>query len=82
MFAKKPNASKAAFLTLARLLFADGVVFIDCQVHTDHLESLGGEEISRKDFLKLLGETLAPRISRTSAADEADRRGNWGKLPI
>jgi leucyl/phenylalanyl-tRNA--protein transferase len=78
MFAKKPNASKAAFLSLARFLFDDGVIFIDCQVHTDHLESLGAEEIGRKDFFKLLRETLAPRISRTSAADEADRRGNWG----
>jgi leucyl/phenylalanyl-tRNA--protein transferase len=61
MFALKPNASKAAFLTLARRLFDDGVRFIDCQQHTAHLESLGGEEISRKEFLKLLRETLALR---------------------
>jgi leucyl/phenylalanyl-tRNA--protein transferase len=59
MFAKRPNASKAAFLTLARRLFADGIAFIDCQVPTDHLRSLGGEEMSRKDFLSLLRKTLA-----------------------
>jgi leucyl/phenylalanyl-tRNA--protein transferase len=59
MFAMQPNASKAAFLTLARHLFDDGVRFIDCQQHTAHLESLGGEEISRREFLKLLRETLA-----------------------
>jgi len=59
MFSMKPNASKAAFLTLARSLFDDGVRFIDCQQHTAHLESLGGEEISRREFLKLLRETLA-----------------------
>jgi leucyl/phenylalanyl-tRNA--protein transferase len=58
MFARRPNASKAAFLTLARTLFEDGIAFIDCQVPTDHLSSLGGEEMSRKDFLRLLGETL------------------------
>jgi len=58
MFALKPNASKAAFLTLAQRLFNDGVRFIDCQQHTAHLESLGGEEISRKEFLKLLRETI------------------------
>jgi len=58
MFALKPNASKAAFLTLARRLFDDGVRFIDCQQHTAHLESLGGEDISRREFLKLLRETL------------------------
>ena len=54
MFAKKPNASKAAFLTLAQRLFADGVAFIDCQVPSNHLRSLGGREISRAEFLALL----------------------------
>jgi leucyl/phenylalanyl-tRNA--protein transferase len=54
MFAKEPNASKAAFLTLAQMLFVDGVTFIDCQTPSDHLHSLGGEEISREKFLKLL----------------------------
>jgi leucyl/phenylalanyl-tRNA--protein transferase len=80
MFARRSNASKAAFLTLAKALFDDGVRFIDCQVHTDHLESLGGEEISRAGFLRLLRETLAVRESRTSASDKADRRGNWGEI--
>jgi len=54
MFARKPNASKAAFLTLARRLFVDGVAFIDCQVPSNHLRSLGGREISRREFLGLL----------------------------
>jgi leucyl/phenylalanyl-tRNA--protein transferase len=54
MFARKPNASKAAFLSLALELFADGVAFIDCQVPSPHLSSLGGKEISRTDFLALL----------------------------
>jgi leucyl/phenylalanyl-tRNA--protein transferase len=54
MFAKKSNASKAAFLTLAQRLFSAGVRFIDCQVPTDHLCSLGGERMSRHDFLQLL----------------------------
>jgi leucyl/phenylalanyl-tRNA--protein transferase len=59
MFSRAPNASKAAFLTLAKRLFAEGVAFIDCQVPTDHLRSLGGEEIERREFLRLLAETLA-----------------------
>jgi len=54
MFARKPNASKAAFLTLAQHLFAAGTAFIDCQIPTEHLYSLGGEVISRRTFLKLL----------------------------
>ena len=59
MFSLVPNASKAAFLSLARILFDDGVALIDCQVPNPHLFSLGAEEISRKDFLELLGKNLA-----------------------
>ena len=54
MFAKKPNASKAAFLSLAQLMFEHGVAFIDCQVPTKHLMSLGAQEMPRKEFLELL----------------------------
>jgi leucyl/phenylalanyl-tRNA--protein transferase len=58
MFARRSNASKAAFLSLAQRLFDDGVRFIDCQVPTEHLRSLGGQTMSRPEFLALLGETL------------------------
>jgi leucyl/phenylalanyl-tRNA--protein transferase len=71
MFAKTSNASKAAFLLLAQALFADGVAFIDCQIHTNHLESLGGEEISRDAFLTLLRSTLR------NSHPALDRRGSW-----
>jgi len=54
MFSRKSNASKAAFLSFARILFENGVAFIDRQVPTPHLLSFGGEEISRKNFLELL----------------------------
>jgi leucyl/phenylalanyl-tRNA--protein transferase len=57
MFAKQSNASKAAFLSLAQGLFDKGIKFIDCQVPTDHLRSLGGGELSRRDFLRLLKNT-------------------------
>jgi leucyl/phenylalanyl-tRNA--protein transferase len=79
MFALRPNASKAAFLRLAQILFADNIAFIDCQVHTDHLESLGGEAISRKDYLKLLEDALARREYNGELSDSLDRRGNWGE---
>ena len=59
MFAKKPNASKAAFISLAKKLFSEGIAFIDCQIPSAHLASLGGEEISRKGFLELLEMYLA-----------------------
>ncbi|MDR2111143.1 MAG: leucyl/phenylalanyl-tRNA--protein transferase [Spirochaetaceae bacterium] len=79
MFAKRSNASKAAFLSLARVLFEDGLLFIDCQVPTDHLRSLGGEEMSRRDFLKLLRGILSVRPYAVNRRDALDRRGNWGE---
>jgi len=62
MFSKKSNASKAAFLTLAEVLFEYGVAFIDCQVPTSHLISLGGVTLPRKDFLSLLKQNIGERF--------------------
>jgi leucyl/phenylalanyl-tRNA--protein transferase len=75
MFARKSNASKAAFLTLAQILLDDGVTLIDCQVPTEHLRRLGGEELSRKDYLSIFRKCLETR----STEPDADRRGNWGE---
>ena len=41
MFSKESNASKFAFICWVQQLQAAGVRFIDCQMHTPHLESLG-----------------------------------------
>jgi leucyl/phenylalanyl-tRNA--protein transferase len=75
MFARYPNASKAAFLTLAKNLFNDGLLFIDCQVPTPHLKSLGGQELDRSSFLQLLQKALSVR--KQCDQDIADRRGSW-----
>jgi leucyl/phenylalanyl-tRNA--protein transferase len=82
MFAKQSNASKAAFLTLAKLLFSDEAAFIDCQVPTGHLESLGGRIVSRLDFIAMLRAALdeRDRAETEEEADRLDRRGNWGKI--
>ena len=55
MFARQSNASKAAFIWACQTWVQDGLELIDCQVHTDHLESLGAEFIPREDFLRQLG---------------------------
>lgn len=54
MFAKVSNASKVAFITFVQKFKQNGGKLIDCQVYTDHLASLGAEEISRAAFLKYL----------------------------
>jgi leucyl/phenylalanyl-tRNA---protein transferase len=54
MFSKCSNASKFAFIEYVRLLNKEGIVLIDCQVYTEHLESLGAEMIARAEFLEML----------------------------
>jgi leucyl/phenylalanyl-tRNA--protein transferase len=54
MFADVSNASKAAFITFVQE-HAHEVQMIDCQVHTEHLASLGAVFISREEFLEIIG---------------------------
>jgi leucyl/phenylalanyl-tRNA--protein transferase len=54
MFAYKDDASKAAYAVLVEHLKKWGYDFIDCQVPTEHLKSLGAKEVSREYFLKRL----------------------------
>ncbi len=54
MFSNSANASKFAFIKMVRELETKNYQLIDCQVHTDHLESMGAEEISREKFLEIL----------------------------
>lgn len=54
MFSKVSNASKFAFISYVKQLQNEGVVLIDCQVYTTHLESLGAVMISRKDFIGII----------------------------
>ncbi|WP_290696790.1 leucyl/phenylalanyl-tRNA--protein transferase [Lacinutrix sp.] len=51
MFAKQSNASKAAFIAFIQ---NTDYKLIDCQMHTNHLESLGAQEISRDKFIEYL----------------------------
>lgn len=59
MFSKKDNASKYAFIKFVDFLKDNGVEVIDCQVYTDHLQSLGARMIPRGEFGKYL-EALIP----------------------
>ena len=54
MFTRVPDASKCAFATFARYLFAKGFPWIDCQTYTDHLARFGAKDISRAEYLKML----------------------------
>jgi leucyl/phenylalanyl-tRNA--protein transferase len=54
MFSLVPNASKVGFVWLVNYLKANNYRLLDCQVYNDHLHLLGGIEISRENFMKIL----------------------------
>lgn len=54
MFSSQSNASKYAFIQYIQQLQTEGVQLVDCQVYTEHLESLGAEMIPRSEFINLL----------------------------
>jgi len=59
MFSHRTDASKVAFAHLVRYLVANQFGMIDCQMYTDHLASLGGREIPRREFLDRLSALTA-----------------------
>ena len=71
MFAHRSDASKVAFVHLVRRLVDWDFDFIDCQVHTDHLESLGARLWDRSSFLTALEHALT----------SATRVGSWDVAP-
>lgn len=58
MFSKVSNASKYAFIQYVSQLQREGVSLIDCQVYTEHLESLGAKMIPRDEFTTLLDRLI------------------------
>ncbi len=67
MFATAKDASKIAFVSAVEQFAAWGIGMIDCQVHTEHLERFGAEEIPRAQFLAELDKALRGPT----------RRGSW-----
>ncbi len=67
MFSRETDASKVAFVHLVRQLERWGYAFIDCQISSAHLFSLGAEEIRRHDFMARLEQALK----------QPDRPGRW-----
>lgn len=71
MFHRRTDASKAALAGLASECDRRGFEFIDCQIRTDHLVSMGAREIPRSEFLR--------RVRRL--VDEAAPVGKWSERP-
>ena len=67
MFHHETDASKVALATLVEKLKSWGFHFIDSQMTTEHMISLGAKEIPRRIFLKRL----------QSALRHSTKRGKW-----
>jgi leucyl/phenylalanyl-tRNA--protein transferase len=67
MFARRDDASKVAFVTLAERLAEWDFDLIDCQLQNDHLLRFGVYQIPKLDFMRRLAKSL----------EKPTRRGAW-----
>ena len=71
MFSREKDASKVALVALADKLIEWGYQLIDCQVQSEHLSTLGAEDMPREQFCKLLQQLV------DGVPSEAAWRANW-----
>jgi leucyl/phenylalanyl-tRNA--protein transferase len=81
MYSKLTGGSKVAISGLIKIGLADGIELLDCQMPTEHLGSLGMQEMSRQDFLAWLANNVRSampipdwRFAARSAAELAALR--------
>lgn len=71
MFSRRADTSKVALAYLTRQLERWGFLFIDCQMSTPHLSSLGAREIPRVEFVEHVAELVrAPAVPSPWQLDE------------
>ena len=58
MFSLQSNTSKMAVVALSKLCRDHGIDVIDCQVHNEHLVSLGAKTMLRQDFENHLRDAI------------------------
>lgn len=58
MFSDVSNSSKFGFIKLTGYLKSKNFLFIDCQIDSQHLRSLGAVPVSRDKFLRILGDGM------------------------
>ncbi|MBS0288262.1 MAG: leucyl/phenylalanyl-tRNA--protein transferase [Proteobacteria bacterium] len=66
MFSLQPNASKIAIIYLVKQLKAWDFEFIDCQMWSEHLGTLGATTVPRQAFLQKLAQnnTIASKVGK------------------
>jgi len=70
MFSEVSNSSKYGFTKLTQHLNSRDFLFIDCQVETQHLRSLGANTVKREHFIHMLSSGLLSNgLTKTSFPD-------------
>lgn len=69
MFSNKNDASKSAYAILVKHLKKWGYDFIDCQVPTNHLKSLGAKEVTKDYFIDRLEKVNLDEVKHTWSID-------------
>jgi len=67
MFSEKPNASKLALIRFCKWLGKNDFGLIDCQIYSEHLETMGAAYQSRNVFMDTLEDLV----------DKPSMRGKW-----
>ena len=75
MFSRTADASKVALAWLVARMKVGHFTLLDCQFITDHLASLGATEVSRADYVALLGSALGSGTSAGTASGAAAGAG-------
>ena len=76
MFSTQTDASKVALVALVHIANKSGIQFVDCQVESDHLNSMGAKSVSRVDFERLLAHT----VDQTAGPDTWSLPNECGEL--
>lgn len=71
MFSTVNDSSKSAYAVLIKHLKKWGYDFIDCQVPTQHLKSLGAKEVPREYFLNRLEKVNMDKIEHLWKIDKS-----------
>ncbi len=78
MFSTVSNASKVALVILASALASHRYSFIDCQLATAHLRSMGAITIARRAFLERLASENRRYLSWPDNQELAMISASWG----
>jgi len=63
MFSRATDASKIVLVSLSRRLHEWSYALFDCQVHSEHLATLGSVRVPRQEFLRLLARHCDEPVS-------------------